>query len=149
MAQFGLDLVEQRLFGLKVALRCGNAVFFWLGGPSSVACGCLRTGYVGASQRNTLQVPLAPRRCEYRHAVGECACPLRDKKHTCRRLEWRMRRSCCSCHTDPACFAKSDVVNKRAVHQHVSQRTKRGRLRRTQPVPAMAFSCGTGSRVHF
>ena len=30
--------------------------------------------------RNPLQVPLAPRRGECRHAVGECACPLRDEK---------------------------------------------------------------------
>ena len=86
--------------------------------------------------------PIGATEGEYRHAVGDCACPLRDKKkRTCRRLDWRKRRSCCSHQGDPACFAKSDVVNKRAVHQHVSQRTRRGRLRRAQPVPAMAFSC--------
>ena len=89
-----------------------------------MACGCLRTGYVGASERNTLQVPLAPRRGEYRHAIGDCACPLRDKK-TALAEDWSGGRgvvAACSHQGDPACFAKSDVVNERAVHQHVSQR---------------------------
>ena len=115
-----------------------------------MARGCLRTGHVGASQRNTLQVPWAPRRGEYRHFVGECARPLRDKKKNALAEDRSGGRGVVAgafgvtqrisqkVNIPRASRSWTSSLSSQFIHTCRSAQ-KRGVLRRTQPFPAIAF----------